>query len=60
MDFLSKISILNLSEFNTVLNNNKYILNNFFLNIDNITFFQFTALFVPCDIYQLPLTITNK
>lgn len=51
-DVLSKISFLNLSQFNTVLNNNNTILDLVLSNRENISFSQFTAPVVPCDAYH--------
>jgi hypothetical protein len=52
VDFLSKISFLNLSQFNTVLNKNNTIFDLVLSNIDNITVSKFTTPLVPCDIHH--------
>jgi hypothetical protein len=57
VDFLSKISFLNLSQFNTALNKNNTILNLVLSNIDNITVSKFTTPLVPCDVHHPSLLI---
>lgn len=51
-DFLSKISFLNLSQINTVLNNNGNILDLIFSNMDSISVSQFMTPLVSCDAYH--------
>jgi len=57
LDFLSKISFLNLSQFNSVLNNYGSILDLVLSNMTNISVTQCTYPFGPCDVYHPSLFI---